>query len=198
MSAESDNEIHELIQGRWSSRNYDPDRPIPAEMVNRLLEAARWAPSSRNRQPWRYIVFDRRDEQALEKARACLNPGNRIWASRAPLLLLSAAEMVGAGGEINSKAYHDLGLANENLMLQAIGMGLHCRPMGGFDHECARRAFGIPPGFEPVVMIAVGYPGNTADLPDEIRGRESAPRDRRKIETFAYLGTWEADGPGED
>jgi nitroreductase len=196
MSAESDIEIHELIRGRWSSRNYDPDRPIPAEMVDRLLEAARWAPSSRNAQPWRYIVFDRRDERALEKARACLNPGNRNWAGRAPLLLLSVAETVGAGGQINSKAYHDLGLANENLMLQAIAMGLHCRPMGGFDHDCARMDFGIPPGFEPAVMIAVGYPGNAADLPEELRNRESASRNRRKVEAFAYLSAWDSEYPG--
>jgi nitroreductase len=197
VTAESQNDIHELIRGRWSSRNYDPDRPVPPEVIDRLLEAARWAPSSRNAQPWRYIVFDRRDGPALEKARACLNPGNRIWAGRAPLLLLAVAETVSAGGRINPKAFHDLGLANENLMLQAIAMGLHCRPMGGFDHECARRSFGVPPEFEPAVMIAVGYPGNAADLPDEIRARESMPRDRRRVEAIAFLGAWDTKYPGE-
>ncbi len=195
MANESQNDIHELIRGRWSSRSYDPDRPVAPEMVELLLEAARWAPSSRNAQPWRYIVFDQRDEKALEKARACLDSGNQLWASRAPLLLLAIAKTVRASGQINATAYHDLGLANENVLLQAISMGLHCRPMRGFDREGARMAFNIPPEFEPAVMIAVGYPGNAVDLPEEIRNRESTLRNRREIEAFAFLGAWDAEYP---
>lgn len=190
MVSELRNGINQLILDRWSSRNYDPDRPVPSEKIDRLLEAARWAPSAGNGQPWRYIVFDRRNPSALEQARACLNPGNQVWANRAPVLLLAVAKTVRASGKINATATHDLGLANENLLLQSINMGLHCRPMAGFDHEHARKAFNIPQEFEPVAMIAIGYPGNIEDLADEVRVKESSPRKRRAIEAFAFLGAW--------
>jgi nitroreductase len=184
-------EINQLIRNRWSSRNYDPDRPVPAEMIDRLLEAARWAPSGRNRQPWRYIVFDGRNEGALAQARACLDPGNQEWANRAPVLLLAAAKTLHEGGRTNAAALHDLGLANENVLLQAISMGLHCRPMGGFDRECAKQSFGIPDEFHPMVMIAVGFPGRIDDLSEGVQSKGSALRTRREIEAFAFLGAWE-------
>jgi nitroreductase len=192
---ELDNDIHKLIQNRWSSKAYDPDRPIPPEMIDRLLEAARWAPSGRNRQPWRYIVFDQRNADALAQARSCLHPGNQEWATRAPVLLLAVAKTLHANGETNTAALHDLGLANENILLQAISMGLHCRPMGGFDRECARASFSIPEEYYPMVMIAVGYPGNVDDLAEDIQANESKVRTRREIEAFAFLGAWEAEYP---
>jgi nitroreductase len=183
-------DIHPLIRDRWSSRIFDPNRQVAPQMVDQLLEAARWAPSAGNGQPWRYIVFDQRDGTALEQARACLNPGNQVWATRAPVLLLAVAKTLRAGGKINSTALHDLGLANENIFLQAISMGLHCRPMAGFDSETAREVFSIPAEFEPVVMIAVGFPGTLTDLSDEIQSQEQKPRARKEIDTFAFLGTW--------
>jgi len=189
------NEINQLIRDRWSSRNYDPERSVPAEMIDRLLEAARWAPSGRNRQPWRYIVFDERNEGALAQARACLDPGNQEWANRAPVLLLAAAKTMLPNGKILSTATHDLGLANENLLLQAISMGLHCRPMGGFDRECARKSFDIPDEYHPMVMIAVGFQGRIDDLSEDVQSKESTPRTRREIEAFAFLGAWEAKYP---
>ena len=186
-------EIHDLIRDRWSSRNYNPDQPVPADFIDRLLEAARWAPSAGNGQPWRYIVFDQRNVDALEQARACLNPGNQVWATRAPVLLLAVTNTSRSGGKINSTATHDLGLANENLLLQSISMGLHCRPMAGFDHEGVRKAFGIPQGFEPVVMIAVGYPGDIEDIAAEIQSKEAILRTRREIEAFTFLGEWDGE-----
>ncbi len=189
----SDISIHKLIRDRWSSRNYDPDRPISFEVIDRLLEAARWAPSAGNGQPWRYIVFDQRNPDAMAKARACLDPGNQVWATRAPVLMLAVAHTLRASGKINSKALHDVGLANENLLLQAISMGLHCRPMAGFNHDRARKTFSIPQEFEPVVMIAVGYPGGIEYLAAEIRSKEVMLRTRREIEAFTFLGEWDGE-----
>jgi nitroreductase len=189
--SENQSDIHALIRDRWSSRNYDPDQPVSTEIIHRLLEAARWAPSAGNGQPWRYIIFDQRSPDALEQARSCLNPGNQVWANRVPVLLLAAAQTLRASGKVNSTALHDLGLANENLLLQAVSMGLHCRPMAGFDHDQARKIFDIPQGFEPVVMIAVGYPGNIANLAEDLQTNETAPRTRRAMEKFAFLGGWD-------
>ena len=188
-------EIHDLIRDRSSSRNYDPDRPISVEKIVRLLEAARWAPSAGNGQPWRYIVFDRRNEDALAQARACLNPDNQVWANRAPVLLLAVAKTLRASGKINATALHDLGLANENILLQAVSMGLHCRPMAGFDHEGARKKFGIPHGFDPVVMVAVGYPGRIEDLAVDVQSKEMAVRTRREINNIGFFGAWEMKDP---
>ncbi len=165
-------------------------RAVPPEWVDLLLEAARWAPSSRNAQPWRYLVFDGRVPEALQAARECLTPGNQVWASRSPVLILAVAQTVQENGKVNAKALHDLGMANENLLLQAIALGLHCRPMGGFDVEKARHSFCIPEGYEPVVMIAIGHPGQTEDLAPEVRERAAAPRTRRPLEKLVHLGEW--------
>lgn len=195
MPAES-NDIHELLRERRSSRVMDPDRAIPPAWIGLLLEAARWAPSAGNMQPWRYLVFDERVPEALESARACLNPGNQAWALRAPLLMLAVTREVKEDGSKNYAAQHDLGLANENLLLQAIALGLHCRPMAGFDHQKAARSFSIPEGYRPMVMIALGFPGRLEDLPDKVQAKEAVGRRRHPVESFAYHGEWDQAYPG--
>ncbi len=185
--------IHALIRARRSSRAYDPERPVTAETIDTLLEAAGWAASGGNLQPWRYLVFDDRHPPALEEARACLDAGNQAWARRAPLLLLAVMQENRPSGKPNATALHDAGMANAHLLLQATAMGLHCRPMAGFDALRTARSFGIPEGFRPVVMIALGYPGDPAALPVDLQGPEAAPRQRRPVTESAFLGGW---GPG--
>ena len=188
--------IHELIARRWNSRAIDADRPVTPEMLASLLEAARWAPSSGNEQPWRFVVFDDRDPAAREQARDCLTSGN-AWARRAPVLVLSAAESRRArDGSHNRHAQHDVGLATENLALQAVAHDLVAHPMAGFDKDRARAAFGVPESVEPMAMIAIGYPGDEEALSESQRAREHAPRERRPITQSAFLGRWDRALPG--
>lgn len=182
--------IHPSIAKRSSSRVYDPDRPVGQEELLLLLEAARAAPSSSNQQPWRYLIFDDSNPDALKKARETLNPGNQVWANHAPLLLLALAEEIRPDGRINTSALHDLGLANQNIFLQATSMGLNSRPMGGFNSEKAREYFNIPEEYQPVIMIAIGYPAQPEQIPWPVLEKESLPRLRKPVDSFAFRGGW--------
>jgi nitroreductase len=189
--SEKKKDIHAILRMLWSSRVMDPDRPVPPQIIELLLEAARWAPSSGNGQPWRYLVFDERTPEARQAPRGCLHPINQIWANRAPVLLLAVAKEVRDNGKFNPYAQHDVGLANENFLLQAIALGLHCRPMAGFDHEKAGWIFHIQQGYRPMMMIAIGYPGDREDLPREVQLKEARPRKRLPLEAFEFHGDWE-------
>ncbi|MDF0668227.1 MAG: nitroreductase family protein [Nitrospira sp.] len=183
--------IHELLARRWSPRAFD-ERPIVTDLLRTLFEAARWAPSSNNEQPWRFIVASKHDhETEWKRLFDCLAEGNRRWAFRAPVLILSVACMnFEDDGNPNRHAFHDTGLAAENLVLQATAGGLAAHQMAGFDVEKARIDLRIPSGFEPVAMIAVGYPGDPAVLPERLRERELRPRIRRPIQEWTFLGQW--------
>lgn len=189
--AETRHPIANLLKRRWSPRAIDPGRPVEREKILSLLEAARWAPSAYNEQPWRYLVFEASDGEAIEKGRSCLVEGN-AWARNAPLLLIAVVkESFTHDGRPNSWARHDLGLASENLVLQAVELGLVAHQMAGFDPRRARELFGIPEGFTPVTMIAVGYPGDPKRLSPKQQEMESAPRVRREISSFSFFrGVW--------
>lgn len=180
--------ILEILARRWSGRAIDPDRPVSRETVLTLIEAARVAPSCFNEQPWRFLVFD--GGGALEEARSCLTEGN-AWAKKAPLLLLSAsAERWKRDGSPNRYGQHDVGMASENLALQAIAEGLVVHFMAGFDAEKARDLFAIPPDFTPMAMAAIGYPGRVEELPPKLQEKERAPRRRSPIAEIAFSGRW--------
>lgn len=182
--------IHELLARRWSPRAFD-ERLVEADTLRTLFEAARWAPSSNNEQPWRFIVATKDHETEWNRLVACLVEGNRTWAARAPVLVLSVASMsFEMTGKPNRHAFHDTGLATENLILQAAVHGLMARQMAGFDIEKARAGLGIPSGYEPVAMIAIGYPGNPDSLPERLRERELQPRSRRPIGEWTFWGQW--------
>ncbi|HKQ74113.1 MAG TPA: nitroreductase family protein [Blastocatellia bacterium] len=184
--------ISELIARRWSSRAFDAARPVEREKVRLLLEAARWAPSSFNEQPWRYLVFDSQDPPARERALACLMDFN-AWARQAPVLMLSVTrEIFAHNAQPNQHARHDLGMASENLVLEAVNQGLMAHQMAGFDVARARREFGIPPDCTPMAMIAIGYPfrGDPRDLPVALRAMETQPRQRRLLREIAFHGNW--------
>ncbi len=183
--------IHEMLARRWSPRAFAEERPVEPEALHSLLEAVRWAPSSSNEQPWRFVVATREEPAEYDRLLACLLEGNRKWAYRAPVLILSVARMdFEADSRPNRHAFHDVGLATENLLLQATALGLVAHPMAGFDIEKARADLKIPCGYEPVAMIAVGYPGELTVLQDYLQQRELKPRERKPLTEIAFSGQW--------
>lgn len=188
--ADTQHPIHDLIKRRWSPRAFS-DQPVEAETLRMLFEAARWAPSSNNEQPWRFIVATKDHETEWNRLLDCLVEGNRKWAYRAPALILSVASLnFQEDSTPNRHAFHDTGMAVENLVLQATALGLSTHQMAGFDVEKARADLKIPSGYEPVAMIAVGYPGDLASLSDRLRERELRPRSRQLISEWTFSGQW--------
>ena len=181
--------IHDLLSRRWSPRAFDA-RPVEAEKLACLFEAARWAPSSNNEQPWRFVVARKEEPQVYDRLFGCLKEGNQKWAHRAPVLILSAAKLTFEDGTPNRHAYHDVGLAAENLVLQATALGLVSHQMAGYHLDRVRTEFGIPPDCDPVAVIAVGYPGNPALLDDRLRQREMKPRERSPVSAFVFSECW--------
>jgi nitroreductase len=185
--AETAYPIHELLRARWSPRAFAA-RPIEREVICSLLEAARWAPSSFNEQPWRFLVARKEDSETLKKLAGCLSEGNRPWAERAPLLILTVAKTYFRDdpAKANRHAFHDVGLATQNLVIQATALGLYVHQMAGFDRAGARELFDIPEGYEPVAVLAVGYLDDPDTLPENLRERELAPRARKPLREIAF------------
>lgn len=188
--ARNEHPVDDLLVRRWSPRAFS-ETPVSAESVRSLLEAARWAPSCFNEQPWSFIVATREEPEAFEKLLGCLRATNQAWAKRAAVLMVAVAK--GAfdhNGKPNRHAGHDVGLAVENLMLQAVSTGLFAHAMAGFDASKVRESYGVPEGHDPLVAVAVGYPGNPGDLPEEFRERELAPRERKSLGLFVFGPSW--------
>lgn len=160
--------------------------PVDREALLTLLEAARWAPSSGNGQPWRF-VYGLRGTPAFEVFLATLVPGNREWAHRAGALVLLATRTVREDGKPAATAAFDAGATWMSFALQGTISGLVVHAMAGFDEEAARAAAGLPPHVEPQAMIAVGHPGRVEDLPERLRPREQ-PNDRLPLEAIAFEG----------
>ncbi len=186
--AEAAHPIHDLMRERWSPRAF-ATRPVERPKLLSLFEAARWAPSGNNRQPWHFIVgaSDHPEDHAV--LAGTLNERNRRWAQYAPVLILVVAQLASQPGKELASLY-DVGLAVGNLTAQAVDLGLVTRQMDGFDAEQARMVLGIPEGYAPVVVIALGYPGSPEALPDDLRERELAPRSRKPLEDFVFAGHW--------
>lgn len=187
--AETQYPIHDLIRRRWSPRAF-ADRAVAPEVLGSLLEAARWAASSNNEQPWHFIVATKEQEREFAALLDCLNASNQTWAKQAPVLMLSVARLTFDDGKPNRHAWHDVGQAAASLAIQATALGMVVHQMAGFSVEKARHTFGIPDGFEPVAALAVGYQGDPASLPDRLRERELAPRSREPLSAIAYSVTW--------
>lgn len=192
--AATDHVIHDLLATRWSPRAF-AETPVETEKLRALFEAARWAPSSANVQPWRFLVT-RHGTESFGRLRACLSRGNQPWTEHVPVLVLAATDTVfPAKGDRpareNPTAKHDLGWATAHLALQATELGLHVHPMAGFDVGRAKQAFGIPAPFEPVTVTAVGYLAPSSTLPAELRAREEAPRVRKPLREIVFEAAWE-------
>ncbi len=187
--------VHELIRERWSPRAF-ADRPIETPELRSLLEAAQWAASSFNEQPWTFIVARREEPEMHRRLLDCLVPGNQVWAEKAPVLMLSVAKLAfDRNGKPNRHAWHDVGLAASQLVLQATSLGLVAHQMAGFDAGKARDVWGLPEGHEPVAAIAVGYPGDVESLPEKLRQGETSPRRRKPLSEVAFSGRWGEPAP---
>jgi nitroreductase len=187
-TAPANHPILPVIAERWSPLAYS-SRPVEEEKLLRIFEAARWAPSSSNEQPWNFVVA-RAGTEAFDRMAACLEEGN-AWAKNAPVLALSVARMVFAkNGRPNRYGMYDTGQAVGNLLAQATAEGLEIHQMAGYDAEKARTSLSIPENHEPMAMMAIGYYGNHAALAEKWRAREESPRTRRSIAEFVFGGAW--------
>jgi nitroreductase len=176
--------VPELILQRWSPRAF-ADKDISSEDLTRLFEAARWAASSYNEQPWRFFV-GRRGDETYKKIFESLVEFNQSWAKSAPVLILSIARKAFThSGQANYHALYDTGAATALLALQATALGLHAHSMAGYDHEKARSLFQIPAEYETGAVTAVGYFGNTDQLQDQMKQNEIAPRSRKAVSEIA-------------
>ena len=188
--AASNHPVHDLIAQRWSPRAFS-DKPVPPEVLRSLFEAARWAASSFNDQPWAYIVATKDDVKNHSKLVSVLMDMNAAWAKQAPVLAISVARRnFGHNGAPNPVALHDVGAANAQLTMEATSRGLLVHQMAGFHHDKAREAFDIPEGWDPVSAIAIGYPGDPQTLPEKLRTTELAPRTRKPLAEFVMTGKW--------
>jgi nitroreductase len=188
--AKTETPIHDLIGRRWSPRAF-ADRPVEPDKLRSVLEAARWAPSSRNEQPWAFLLATREDAKNFEDLASVLMSSNRAWAQKAPVLILTLGHTrLEKDGTPNRLGLHDLGQAISNLVTQATALGLSTHQMGGFDVEASRERFHIPAGWEPVSVIALGYPGDVDTLPEQLREKEMAQRQRKPLEQFVFSDTW--------
>ena len=172
--------VHPLLAERWSPRGFDRAHELGEDSLTALLEAARWAPSAQNTQPWRFLVA-RRGDEAHDRIFAALAPGNQAWAGAASVLVLVAASTVGDDGRPQPWALYDTGQAVAALITQAQADGLAVHQMGGFDTAAVCAEFGLGESLTPVVVIAIGRRDALADLPEPFAARETAPRSRHPV-----------------
>jgi len=182
--------VVDLIEQRRSRRAYS-SKPIEKEKIQSLFEAARWAPSSMNEQPWAYIYATKDQPELWSKLLNTLNVSNKVWAINAPLLILSLARKTHQrNGAINASAKYDTGSANALLSIQATHVGLNVHQMGGYNRQNAIDELNIPDTYEPLVMMAIGYPGDPEILPENLMQREVAPRERYTQDFFVLNKTF--------
>lgn len=185
-----DHEIQTLLRNRYSPRAFD-SKPLPTETLRSLFEAARWAPSSMNEQPWRFVLVRREVDPVHATLVAALSDNNQRWAKDAPVLIVAAAALtLEKNGNPNRHAFHDLGLASAQLLFEVYARGLVAHPMGGYDQAKVRACCEIPEGFETAAVWAVGHPGDPNQLPEDLRTRELAPRARKPQSSFVFEGAW--------
>ena len=189
--APADRPIHPLLAERWSPYGFT-GRAVPADDLRALFEAARWAASSYNEQPWRFIVARREEEPAaFEKVLSCLVAFNQGWARHAPVLALGLVWKKRAGdGAPNPAALHDLGLAAATLTVEATSRGIAVHQMSGIVADRVCEAYALPDGFLPVTAIAIGYAALVEATPEELRARQSRPRERKSLPEFVFGDRW--------
>lgn len=184
--ADSQFPLHDLIKNRWSPRGFS-DRSVSEQDVRTLIDAARWAPSCFNEQPWRFLVARKEDGAAYDAMLQCLVGGNQAWAKNAPLLILAlASTKFERNGNPNAHAWHDVGLAVGNLTVQALAMDLYVHQMAGIEYDKIRQDYQLPEDVEPVTGLVIGYLGGTEGLPEWAAEKEGAPRERKAAEDIAF------------
>ena len=183
--------IHEHLAYRWSPRAF-ADKPVTVETLGSLFEAARWAASCYNEQPWRFIVARREQGDDYEKLLSCLVDANQSWAMQAPVLGLGIAKKTFTlNGKANNFAQHDLGLATAGLMTQATAAGLHMHAMGGIHPQRAADIYQVPDDFEVLTGFAIGYLGDPDSLDESMQASERAARTRKPLTETVFSSGWE-------
>jgi len=180
----TETEIHTLLQNRWSGRAFDPERAIEKEKITALAEAARWAPSSMNAQPWRFIAVSRKEDAVWRAVKECLAASNQTWADQAPMLLVVASETLFPDGKTNRWAAYDTGAAMMALSIEATHLGLMVHQMGGFNPERLREALAFPAHWELLAVAAIGYQLPKDKIPAPLLERELGERSRNPKDTI--------------
>jgi nitroreductase len=189
-SAFTNHPIHELLAERWSPYAFQ-DRLVSEADLCSLFEAARWAASSYNEQPWSYIVSTKENPELFQQLLSCLVDANQFWAKDAPVLALGiVSHKFTRNQEDNRAATHDLGLATSNLVVEATARGICVHQMIGILPDKARELFEIPDGYEAWTGMAIGYQGDPTTLPDALKERDLTPRQRKPLEQFVFAGKW--------
>lgn len=188
--AKPDHPIHELLASRWSPYAF-ANEPVSDDDLRSLFEAARWAPSSYNEQPWSYLVATKANPTEFERLVSCLVEGNQPWAKAAPVLAIGCTTLnFVRNGKPNAAAVHDLGLASASLVLEATARGLFVHQMIGILPERVRELYQVPAGVQPLTGIAIGHVTTPDSLPDAYKQRDLAPRSRKKLGEFLFSGQW--------
>ena len=182
--------LSKIIQKRYSTVAFS-EQDLDPKVLEQLFEAARWAASCFNEQPWRFIFALRKNTTEFERILGCLFAANQAWAKTAPLLMITAARSRFAHKErSNPHARHDLGQAISQLSLQAADLGLSIHQMAGFDSEKAQKELNIPEPFEAVTAVALGYPGKIEELDPELQERAKGPRTRKALTEIVFQASW--------
>ena len=190
MKATTDYPTNGLITTRWSPYSF-ANRSVSDEDLKSLFEAARWAASSFNEQPWTYIVAKKEDTEEFGRLVSCLVEVNQVWAKEASVLALGVTRLNFSGNsQPNRVANHDLGLATANLVFEATARGLSVHQMAGIQPDKIRELYSVPDGYEPLTAIAIGYAGDPNNLPEALRPRDGARRPRKPLAEFVFRGKW--------
>lgn len=188
--AQPDHPIHEFIAKRWSPYAFS-DRGVSKEDLQSIFEAARWAPSSYNEQPWSYIVATSDNKAEFEKLHSCLVEGNQPWTKVVPVLAIGlTSKKFKKNGKPNAAAEHDLGIAAATLTFEATARGLHVHQMIGILPDKVRELYHVPEDVEPLTAIAIGYAADPTQLPEKFQERDTSPRTRKPLAEFVFSGKW--------
>ena len=194
-TASTDYPILPVLAKRWSPYGF-ADRPVAETDLRSLFEAARWAASSYNEQPWSYLLATKENPPEFARLLSCLVEANQAWAKAAPVLVLGVVSLRFAkNSEDNRAAVHDLGLASANLVVEATSRHLSVHQMIGILPERARELYQIPEHSEAWTAIAIGYAANPAHLPEATQERDQAPRKRKPWSQFVFTGQWGRPAP---
>ena len=179
--------VHKLITDRWSPRAFDK-RTVDYDKIHLLFEAAKWAPSARNAQPWRFI-FATNEMSDYKVLIDLMSEANQSWATTAPLLVMPLAQVISTyKNRPNRLAFYETGMAVGNLLTQATAMGLMVHQLSGYDEERAKEILVIPTRYEPMSILAIGYKGEPAKLPSDVAAWEKRERTRLEMSKFLVQG----------
>jgi nitroreductase len=188
--ADSEQELMEIVAERWSPRAFS-ERPVEPERLRSILEAGRWAESCFNDQPWSFIVATKENPEEHQRLLELLVGKNQRWAHTAPVLMVSVARTTfSRTGKPNRHALHDVGLAVQNMILQAMSYGIYTHQMAGIQKQKIEESYGIPEGHDAVAGIAMGYLGSPEQLGDEFQDGERSPRTRKERSEFVFSGAF--------